>query len=678
MKKIDFHIHTFRTSKDNNFDYDINLLENYVRTLEIDAIAITNHNIFIKKQYNEIFQKLGCLVFPGIEIDLENGHILVIAPIEMIEEFDSQCSRISSKIQTETKSINIEEFTQIFNNHERYLVIPHYYKEPRLSNAVIEKLSANIVAGEVQSPKKWETCKKELGGLTPVLFSDFRDYHRDDGEHKYPSRQTYIDCDELSIPRIKLTLSEKKNVFLSIDKMENTFPLLSDGTSASIGLNVILGKRSSGKSHTLDAIYNSYGDTNIKYIKQFQLIKKSESEMFQDIINRQHAESTEDYLDKLKIIVDQMFKYDFKAERSQVEEYITTLKSYAQSTEKQDIYSKTKIFSEDLLLNKNNKDLQKLINALIYIIDNNTYRNSITKYIDLSLFPSLIHELIDTYRENVLKNIIINNVNQLVANVKGDLGRKSSVVPISEFNFIDAFKHIVFVDYFNKLIEFGGKPRILSETNIFDFKVINKISPIKQASELNNSCKTRGTQHIFDKNDTPFNYFEKLIANKDEINLIPTEIYKAFWKLNYIVKNQNGKELSGGEKAEFNLLAELKDSSKYEIVLIDEPESSFDNIFLNENVIRMIKDLSNKSTVFVVTHNNTLGILLKPDCIIYTEKNVMPEGLKFSIYTGKLTAKNLTSIDGRSKPTFEVLMGTMEASFSAYKERKEIYDSIKD
>ena len=48
-------------------------------------------------------------------------------------------------------------------------------------------------------------------------------------------------------------------------------------------------------------------------------------------------------------------------------------------------------------------------------------------------------------------------------------------------------------------------------------------------------------------------------------------------EIKYKVINQKGTEISGGEKAEFNLLKELDDAKNYDILLLDEPESSFDN-----------------------------------------------------------------------------------------------------
>ena len=49
MKKIDLHIHTISTVSDYDFDFDISKLKEYVDKLEIDCIAITNHNTFLSR-----------------------------------------------------------------------------------------------------------------------------------------------------------------------------------------------------------------------------------------------------------------------------------------------------------------------------------------------------------------------------------------------------------------------------------------------------------------------------------------------------------------------------------------------------------------------------------------------------------------------------------------------------
>lgn len=69
LKKIDLHIHTVPTFSDVDFTFSLRKLKEYVLSANLDAIAITNHDIFELDQFSEIVQELGCVVFPGIEIN---------------------------------------------------------------------------------------------------------------------------------------------------------------------------------------------------------------------------------------------------------------------------------------------------------------------------------------------------------------------------------------------------------------------------------------------------------------------------------------------------------------------------------------------------------------------------------------------------------------------------------
>ena len=80
MKKCDLHVHTIKGVSDSAFDFSMDVLKGYVRILNIDVIAITNHNLFDYGNYMAIVNELtSTTVLPGIEVDLEGGHILLIA-----------------------------------------------------------------------------------------------------------------------------------------------------------------------------------------------------------------------------------------------------------------------------------------------------------------------------------------------------------------------------------------------------------------------------------------------------------------------------------------------------------------------------------------------------------------------------------------------------------------------
>ncbi len=81
MKKCDFHIHTVSTISDADFVFSLDVLKGYVEKMALDVIAITNHNLFDMGNYMTIKESLSpnVEVLPGIEVNLEGGHILVIS-----------------------------------------------------------------------------------------------------------------------------------------------------------------------------------------------------------------------------------------------------------------------------------------------------------------------------------------------------------------------------------------------------------------------------------------------------------------------------------------------------------------------------------------------------------------------------------------------------------------------
>lgn len=255
MKKIDLHIHTIKTVSDSikgdEFEYSFDKLKEYVQQRNIDAISITNHNVFDLEQYEDIRDNIGIVVFPGIEIDLENGHILIITKDSDVIDFYKRCQRVHELIKTQDDTLSFEKFDEIFHEREKYLLIPHYKKNPKLKADIIQKVG-NIYVGEVKNQREFEVLKKSKSSIVPAFFSDMRSVAN---LENFPMRQTYVDVDEVTLESLKYALKDKSKVYLSANK-NSLFELLPDGFQASTGLNVILGNRSSGKSVTLNKIEN--------------------------------------------------------------------------------------------------------------------------------------------------------------------------------------------------------------------------------------------------------------------------------------------------------------------------------------------------------------------------------------------------------------------------------------
>lgn len=122
MKKIDLHIHTIKTVSDSikgdEFDYSFDKLKEYVQQRNIDAISITNHNVFDLEQYEDIRDNIGIIVFPGIEIDLENGHILIITKDSDVIDFYKRCQRVHELIKTQDDTYRLKSLMKFFTKEK--------------------------------------------------------------------------------------------------------------------------------------------------------------------------------------------------------------------------------------------------------------------------------------------------------------------------------------------------------------------------------------------------------------------------------------------------------------------------------------------------------------------------------------------------------------------------------
>lgn len=672
MKKVDLHIHTIATDKDTDFSFDLDKMQLYVEKSKLDAIAITNHNMFDIEQFNSIKEKLNISIFPGVEVDVENAHMIVIADERDLDKFVEQCNQLKEKMQEGRKFISYDEFITIFSNYEQYLLIPHYKKKPTLQQQIIKKFGKNITCGEVDSIKKFCTLKKQEDDLVPILSSDVRIKKDLD---IFPTRHTFLDIDDTALKSIKYGLMDKTRVYITESKNDNEFIFTQDGLVASTKLNVIIGKRSSGKTHTLDAIKKTFDNCDVKYIKQFEITEKSGSEKFEEITKKGYEKITNDYITPINDLIHNILEIDLNADILELENYHSALISRAISCERNDIFSKTSLFNEITFDIKNNKELEGLINAIKILLDNETYKEIIESNIKKESLQVLLAKLIIIYRNEQLDVNLKKEVDKLVKSIQNKLELKSSVDTIPQIDLYSIMKNRLIVKRFNEDLK-----KIKEKSDIFKgdyqrFKIIATKSPYKNVSEMKDGANitTGSFKETFDKyyRKDSFKYIKQL--KEDGVDL--DKLGKTLMEIKYKVINQKGTEISGGEKAEFNLLKELDDAKNYDILLLDEPESSFDNPYIKENINTLIKDISNKTPVFVVTHNNTLGISNKADKIIYTMYNDKEH--KYEVYVGNFTDTMLIDKDGKKIKTYDAIVSCMEAGVEAYEERSKIYENLK-
>lgn len=680
LKKIDLHIHTISTVSDSKeFLFSMEKLKEYVSTRNLDAIAITNHNIFDIDQFDQIQQELTIPVFPGVEVDLENGHILVISDncLFNIQDFSEKCKKLGSYIKDQNSTLTLDEFYRVFPRKElkKYLLIPHYMKSPEISDSVIKDLSqhSKITTGETSSVRKFVELLNKEDDLIPVFFSDQR-ISEDLVNHSM--QQTYINVSEINFAALKYTLSDKSKVALSLKEGKDLFNL-TEKVVASTGLNVLIGERSSGKTHLLNEIAQS--TSNTKYIRQFELVERSDDESkenFNRQLLRDESLFAENFLKEFKDILTLVLPIDPKQSESNVNKYLRSLIKNAESTEKKDSFAKAKLFSEIPYKPKSLDTLDELIKSIQILIDNQEYSSIIFEELPQESLIKLLNRLVDEYRKIYLSNFIKEKSNSLIADIQGDLQLKTRIQRVSDIDFSDIAKETLMINEFNTITKELQKDKILDETEIYDFTIRKSKRPFKGAQEVLNIIKKHTSFiEVFKFYDHPFDYLQAL-KNKDVLE--HADFVKYFVKIQIEILNKDLNPVSGGQRAEYNFLRKIEDSLKYDLLLIDEPESSFDNMFLNNKINTVLQEISKHIPVFVSTHNNTIGASIKPDFILHTQRTLVLDEPVFNIYYGYPTDKKLYASNGLSVNNLSVQLNCLEAGEQTYKTRRDTYEILEN
>lgn len=355
---------------------------------------------------------------------------------------------------------------------------------------------------------------------------------------------------------------------------------------------------------------------------------------------------------------------------------MTSLLKYAQESDRFDSYSKTKIFTEDSFEINNLDSLMKLISAVNLILDNKEYEFIINNHINRNSLKSLLKDLILEYRLRYKDNLYKKQVNSSIQSIQASLSMKTSITKPLSCDLKEIYKNSKKIEKFNILVNQLKIEKEIANEELYDFTIQAISRPMMNATDIKNTYgKQASFAHPYKVYNNGFDYLKAL----KEMSAIPdTELYKLFVKIDYKILNQYKLEVSGGERSEFNLLNELSKASNYDMLLIDEPESSFDNIFLNDSVNSMLKKISQNMPVFVVTHNNTIGESIRPDYIIYTKRNIVNREAKFAIYGGYPTSKYLQSVTGDKIKNFNAIIGSLEGGLDVYEERKRDYEILRD
>ncbi|MEG0374031.1 MAG: hypothetical protein RR672_00230 [Raoultibacter sp.] len=670
MIRADLHIHTVSTQWDHPFEFDCGALIEHVKSQRLDAIAITNHNCFDKENYSDVvvpsLTPYNCTVFPGVEVSALDTHILIIADVSKVGELAKCCENL--KNMGVHDSLSFDELTNYFPLLSDYLVIPHYSKDPSITEENLELLNTLVHGVETSSMKKALSIRKANTTSVPsVCFTDHRFGSSDD----ICPNAIYLRTDGRELKDVAAAFRADDGVLLNYAGT-NQLEIV-PGLLASESLNLIIGKRSTGKTHALNRIVSLCESEDYLHIEQGELVSDSKEDEFYAGLNNEHYNDKYAYMSRWKAILnDAKTRGSEEYRKSKITDYLKELKGFAETSSLADQYSGSPLFKgQPFEINEDGEE-QGLIVALTTLLESVEYKEEINSILGREKLIALLRSVVEKAKFKETEKHTAQAANSIIASVRARLSTASTQDKYPDPIIDSVFQNEVFFDHAEKLLcscwvekaVFDDKQRGAGK---YSLRAIRKkyidAAAIKGAMGLGQCSMGRITGM------SSRDYLDKILSFEECVH--PET---GLFDLCFEIRDEKGVKPSGGQRTEYTFLKKLADAENYDIILIDEPESSFDNPFLNIHISGRIKELSKTSTVFVTTHNQVLGYALKPNKVLFTKHDSTTD--TYHIYSGELQEVNLTNQDGLNEPIKDTMIDLMEAGHTAYANRKDFYENL--
>lgn len=678
MIRADLHIHTLATPWDEPFEFDFEQLRQHVLDNKIDVIAVTNHNAFDRAQYREVAEKLRnyCTVYPGVEVSALDCHILVVVDPSKACDLEDSCADVQSHLGEDVRtSLSLEQFKDCFPFLDEAIVIPHFGKNPTITSENLVRISRWACALEVSSLSKAIRLNKlRPEPLPAVFFTDYRfGCELGTGERtRYRPGGVYLRAASGSFPLVKAAINYD-DLFLSSTGLDGDLEF-APGVSVSSGVNLVLGKRSTGKSFSLKRIAALCDGGDAYFIEQGELVSASLENEFYSNLDKRFANVTKRYLEPWGSILEDAIRRGNRASRrTSIRTYLSSLKKHAETSMLSDVYSKCRLFRAKALDVPEQGDTKDLINAVSSLLSSSQHECLIDQVVGRVRLVGLLELLSKEAREVELERLAVSETNRITTSVKNQL-KVSSVEQMPDPEIEQVFDDEAFFQHAAQLLEECWKTKKVCDD---EGRTFSKYSVIATRKRFGNANSIKEALSLPKKGGPSFSgatvlsaadYIDKLLSIDAEGSLTP-----ALFDVEIGVRDEKGAEPSGGQRTECVFLGRLAAAAKCRFILIDEPESSFDNPFLNGFISAKIRELANHSTVVVATHNQVLGLALKPNKLLLTSFD--EETKRYSIASGGLRDR-LFAGDGEGKDADarEVVIDILEAGRYSYEQRRSYYE----
>ena len=716
--KIDFHIHTKATKKDESTNRNCPSQTFFTQQLfsaGVGICAITNHNHFDREQY-DLFSadanKSNICVLPGIELDVQlldksTGHCILMANPSCVDALTNTCNSLGiCDIENANNFvIPISSFVRLFKELDSILMVHYKGKAKNFSEEDIAYLKRELPEKMViVEPSNLISAFIYIShGKKSLVGSDCEDWNN------YPGKELpELKVDVNSYDNLLLLLKRDENIIKTIlDIKKDSEPIhIKDAIYTDLDLNltlyhdinIIFGGKSTGKTIIIKNIINHFVEKGCS-AKMAQYIASEKVDNFKKAISftPTNNEISKHCPSSVDLTIQRIKAHTI----SETQSIIPQLKSYLKNksgelAKKIGFYSCSKQFSynEGLMnseLDKIKEDYKELTSFNYKRYNPYLKDDEFEKlFANIELLKKRICErykatFINHYKKN-MANKCIKDIKICYTNNKGQHSKPNSCGLLTLFNSL-----LTATKYASDLFAFTNKEPVVNNVKIGELDkkgVLYRREIItSKVSSLDGSYTFYSIRHNLPKIKAFGKNVQKIMSFSD----CDLATYRSsfgsvvnYLKDNNVTKgsdlvaytfslvNENGDLINPSSGEESVVLLGQQLFSDKDIYVLDEPELSVGHDYVNRVIIPRLKDLSKQGKMVVVsTHDANIAVRTLPYLTIYREDN---GDNSYSTYVGNLFKGELIEIkNAKSIPWKEQTMKTLEGGPDAFEEREAAY-----
>lgn len=711
--KIDIHAHTKATKSGDSPKRNINA-EKFAEIIEqtnVAILAITNHNHFDIEQYREftIATEGKCQIWPGVEIDVHSddgcGHLLVIVNPKKADLLSDTMQRLLTGTTEDKLILTIDEVAQSFKQLDAIYVAHYHSKTPDLSDDALIKLGKLVderrIIKEATNPISAGIYISH--GHNTIYGSDVVDW------------DNYVDKAEL-LPELRLNVESFEQFCLLLEKDEPTIKTLlhkKDPQTLTIkpfetdekitldiydDINIIFGSKGTGKTKILEAISAYYNEQGM----QTSVLRSTEEKLEEtfDLKGRDIELNIENY--GIDACYDEISRI-----KKATDVEISSLSNYRRHFE----FELTNRIAKTLVvkdfepenvetkvrgLNEANRVQAKFLDFVEFIKKTNFLKNELSNdlYEELIDVLNRVSEEILRKRQMKFKKIksakLFNNfVRKIAEEVQKKAGQpvkpqetgfqqyasnrlkiEKAVNKIMDNMQKDIAKETKFVGTLGEkgnlrcITDFRIQDGNLKKSEFSTYDASHKTPKINFAKKISEIQRTLYTNDLF-ATINELNAMDGIDGVKSIYNLI---LFYRYFSLNGVTYTP-----SSGEASMLLLQRELDEDK--DIYILDEPEKSLGNDYINDVIVPILKERAKVGKrLIIATHDANIAIRTLPYNSVFRKHEINC----YSTYVGNPFSDSLINIEDQNDILNwkDISMKILEGGREAFGERGKIYGKV--